>query len=100
MGFDTDRCFGNKSDYYRAVETVRLNLDVIQPQLPVLVPLSAMQNFGRAEELFDLIKDLAKYPESSMPLIRTVVSDRGVFDAATVDAALGLGTSSIASGVL
>jgi hypothetical protein len=100
MGFDTDRCFGNKADYYRALEMVRVNLDVIKPQLPVLVPLSAMRKFGNAEELFNVINDLAKYPESAMPLIRTVVLDRGSFDPVTVDAVLGLGTSSISSGIL
>lgn len=100
MGFDTDKCFGNKPDYYRAMETVRTNLDVIQPQLPVLVPMSAIQNFRSAEELFGVIDDLAKYPESDIPTIRSIVSERGVFDVDTVDAALGLGTSSISSGIL
>jgi hypothetical protein len=100
MGFDTDRSLGNKADYYRALETVRVNLDVIKPQLPVLVPLSSMHNFGSADELFGVINDLAKYPESTMPLIRTVVLDRGAFDPATVDTVLGLSTSAISSGVL
>lgn len=100
MGFDSDRSLGNKADYYRALETVRVNLDVIKPLLPVLVPLSAIKDFRNPDELFGVIDDLAKYPESAIPLIRSIVNERGVFDVDTVNAALGLGTSSISSGIL
>lgn len=100
VGFDTDRCFGNKPDYYRALETVRVNLDVIKPQLPVIIALSAKRGFENADEMFALINVLAKYSESDMPLILNMVNDRGSFDAETVDAALGLGTNAILAGVL
>lgn len=100
MGFDSDRSLGNRADYYRALETVRVNLDVIKPLLPVLVPISAIKDFRSPDELFGVINDLSKYPESAMPLIRTVVLDRWAFDTATIDTVLGLGTSSISSGVL
>lgn len=101
VGFDSDKCFGNKADYYRAMERVRQNLDAIQPYLPVIIALTwDGKSYDTADKLFGLIDDLTEHPPETVPLILNVVRDRGGYDRAVVNEALALGVSAISSGVL
>lgn len=100
VGFDGDRCFGNKADYYRMSEKVRQNLDLIQPMLPIIILLSSKLHWNKEEDLFSVMDALKKYPRSAMPLILDMVKDRGTFDDATVERALRLGNTPMVSGIL
>jgi hypothetical protein len=101
VGFDSDKCFGNKADYYRAMEQVRQNLDTIQPYLPAIIALTwDGKSYDTADKLFGLIDDLSQHPPEKVPLILNVVRDRGGYDRAVVDEALELGVGAISSGVL
>lgn len=100
VGFDVDTCFGSKADYYRAMEQVRLNLDVIKPYLPVIIMVAAQKRLKTADELFSLIDDLSVYPAEEVPLILNIVKDRNGFDRNVIDEVLKLGVGAVSSGVL
>ena len=92
---------GALTDYYRAVERIRLRLDEIKPMLPALMELCVQkQYFKSINEVFSAIDALALYSDEELPTVQSFVRDRGNLDPAAIAVVLRTKVSSLRSGTL